>query len=83
MLITFLYYAGLLQSRGNRIINPSFRRKPESRTLGSRFVLCRVISWIPAFAGTTVAWVALVKTQLPWRKAARVHRSAHPELVEG
>ena len=25
--------------QGNRSINPSFRRKPESRTLGSRHVL--------------------------------------------
>ena len=35
----------------NPITNPSFRR----------------ISWIPAFAGTTVAWVAIVKRQLPWK----------------
>ena len=48
--------------RGNRTIKPSFRRKPESRGLDSRPVLSRGISWIPAFARTTVAWVATV----PW-----------------
>ena len=40
------------------LTNPSFRRKPESRTLGSRIALFRGISWIPAFAGTTVTWVS-------------------------
>ena len=31
----------LTPDQGNRSINPSFRRKPESRTLGSRLVLFR------------------------------------------
>ena len=45
-------------TQDNHIIIPSFRRKPESRVLDSQTVLFRGISWIPAFAGTTVAWVA-------------------------
>ena len=46
-------------TQSNRSIKPSFRRKPESRILGIRHALFRGISWIPAFAGTTVAWVAV------------------------
>ena len=57
---------GRNEGSGNRSINPSFRRKPESRTLCNRPALFRGISWIPAFAGTTVVWVALIKTRLPW-----------------
>ena len=56
----------------NRSINPSSRRKPESRTLGSRHALFRGISWIPAFAGTTVAWVATVALVAKVAKVAKV-----------
>ena len=43
--------------QGNRITNPSFRRKPESRTLVAGSFFSGRISWIPAFAGTTVKLV--------------------------
>ena len=36
-----IHKAEVVGSQGYRSIKPSFRRKPESRTLGSRFVLFR------------------------------------------
>ena len=50
------------------VITPSFRRKPESRKSPEKSEAANRGFWIPAFAGTTVVWVAV---------------SAHPELVEG
>ncbi len=53
---------------------PSFRRKPESRILGSRPALLPGISWIPACAGTTVL-CAVIDLECS-------SMSAHGELVE-
>ena len=52
---------------------PSFRRKPESRKSPGKERAGYREFWIPAFAGTTVAWndgglgcpIALVMTRLP------------------
>ena len=61
------------QSRLNQVnhsIKPSFRLKPESRKSPGKECAGYRGFWIPAFAGTTVAWVA-----------ANINKPPHPLMV--